>query len=388
MRSVLVCGVISISLSACNSTSEKFAAEQERSRREEDRREIDETLRKERERREADRVEAEREKRAADIDALLNGAKQGQAQLGGVGGIGVPNPKKPLTGTPTSCVDSGTVTTVKFIGGKVKACVDTDFDDAPDVCATWERASAKLLQIEPVFDVEDDPNAATTAALADFDPDADDPRVQEIDGVIEACPEDRACFRFMPKVDDESTIDNIRGDAKHRAVAVMISDTDQKNPHVEVWSMASGRMTARTKLTGMDPDLVYDFSVKSFGDSFLAIMSTDGLAAITVLGLEGGKRGMLAGGSKKLDPDSLKLVAPNRLVVVEPTDDDTPHKVIVVDLGGGGQVATYKVPLIDTLDVVRIDTNGFGIAQFGDQMRLDLLGLRGTSQKTYLAPGC
>lgn len=195
----------------------------------------------------------------------------------------------------------------------------------------------------------------------------------------------------MPKITDDETIDVTRGDAKHRSVALAISNPENKLSRIEVWSLTAGRMTARTKFPNLDPDATYTYDVKSRGDAFIAIATKDTESMMMLLGLDGSKRAMLGNGSKFLDAEQLIELTPARFAVVDLGEVDKPYTVFAHDLSGG-VAGRWTIALEgdnnDDVHLTKIDPNTLGFVQFGTRVRLDVLRIGGAGPRTYYVPGC
>ncbi|MBA3541927.1 MAG: hypothetical protein H0T79_20090 [Deltaproteobacteria bacterium] len=307
----------------------------------------------------------------------------------------LPAPSPLTQPRPSTCVDLGVITSLKMRGTKLRACVDSTSDGDPDQCVMWERASAKLVTVEQIFSVEDDDTPTPLGTPGNPDPDAEDPRITQDGDAVEACPPDRVCIKFMPALADGETIDGMRGDARHRAVAMVMSDSDSKNPRTEVWDLAQGRVRGRAKLTGLEEDIEYGYSMRSFGESFVAIAKrTDNSHAVaTLLGLDGARRALLANGSRFVDAEQLIELAPGQLAVLDLAPAGIPYNVFVHSLGSGGTLAKFVIAMDgdgddDDVQLLKLDRSTLGVAQWSEELRLDLLDVRSSTMRGFTVPGC
>lgn len=288
-----------------------------------------------------------------------------------------------------TCVGAGTVTQLRARGDKLIACLAAPGSTTADACATWSRATGKFLEVVPVFEVEDD-GSALLAVETPPDPEADDPRVTLDGDAIQACPEDRICERFMPLVKDGESIDVVRGDARHRAVAVEISDLSSKNARVEIWDLASGRLRARHPLK-LPADLGFSYAVRAYGDAFVVLAKRDdnGRASATLFGLDGARH-PLANGASALVPEQIVEPAPGQLAVLE-QGEAGPVVVYVHASPSGALIGRFAIPAThdDDAALVKGDRGTLGVVQTrGDQLRIDVIDVRGGGARAYVAPAC
>lgn len=306
-----------------------------------------------------------------------------------------PPPKPPAPPVRDACIAHGTVDKVRYAADKVYACT-------ADACASWSKSTGKYLKTEAVFAVEADDHAADTPATVDPpDPEADDARVTSDGDAITACPEDRACLRFMPRLADGATVDAVRGDAKHRAVAVSISTSEVKDAHVEVWDLEAGRLRARVKYPALAEDQTYTFPVRAYGDAFVALAKRDDNARATgmVLGLDGTRRAVLANGSAWIDVDQLVDLG-GTLAVLDMGEPGKPYSVYLHALPSGALVGKTTIPMIgsdDDVSLVKMERGMLGVAQWKSdggtsstsdaKLRVDILDPKAGS-RVFVAPGC
>jgi hypothetical protein len=308
----------------------------------------------------------------------------------------VPAPKPRVD---PSCMASGTVQQIRSTGDKVYACVDTTSDGQADACASWSRATGKFIEVAPIFAVEDD-TTKDTPAVEPVDLDADDPRVTTDSDSVSACPEDRACLKFMPRIKDGDTLELARSDANHRAAAVVISEGDSRSARLELWDLEAGRLRTRAHLVGPDKDETYTIAVRAYGDSFVTMQkrSADDRAVVTLFSLDGTRRVALGGGSTFIDTAQLIENAPGQLAVLDIAPVGKPYNIYIHAVPSGATIGKFTIPAQgddDSVSLVKMDHGMIGVTQWkadtgnnDGHLRVDVIDPKASSSRTFTAPGC
>ncbi len=299
-----------------------------------------------------------------------------------------------------TCTASGTVQSIRVKGDKLIACVDTTSDGQADACVSWSRSTNKFLAVEPIFAVEDDDAPKEVVAPDPIDPDADDPRLVSDTDSITACPEDRACMRFMPRIKDGETLELAKTDAGHRAAAVLVSEGDSRSTHLELWDLEAGRLRTRARLVGPEPDQSYSYTVRAYGDSFVALLkrSDNDRATATLFSLDGSRRVALAGGSMFVDSAQLIENAPGQLAILDIAAVGKPYNIYVHAVPSGATIGKFTIPASgddDSASLVKMDHGMIGVTQWkadtgnnDGHLRIDVIDPKAGSSRAFTAPGC
>lgn len=291
---------------------------------------------------------------------------------------------------PASCLSSGTVVSFEA-GATLRACIDSTFDGAADRCVRW-RPNGTLIGIDPLVDVEakeEPPELVTYHSDSEHN---DDSRIELSGGVIDICPYDRACMKLMPRLDDRE-IQHVVTDAEYNRAAIVVREADGKQGYVELWDLDRGRRYAKAPFRGLVRDQGYSFSVKLGSGAFIALAERDGDGAISgaIHGLDGGYRGALGGGSHTLDA-TRTLQAGGQFAIVDPQTDDKPYLLHVHDLATGGATGRFVIArdedATDGLQLHKLTPGIIGAAQWGKQLRLDVIDLRTRTARVLRAPAC
>jgi hypothetical protein len=277
----------------------------------------------------------------------------------------------------------------------LRACFDIDSDGIADRCMRW-RPDGTPIAFDPIADAGLAEAAAAEVpepvASHSTGPTGDDPRIESSGGAIQVCPYDRACLRFMPRLAEEQSISEVAADADYRRAAVSIVDGDAGRAVVELWDLERGRAYARVPFRGLMRDAVYAFSTRLGRGVLIAIAGSgiDDDIAVTLYGLDGSFRGMLAGGAKKLELTQA-IETSGLYLLLEEQPDGRPYLLHAVDLATGAASVRQAIPRnagAAMVELRRLSPGIIAAAQWGDQLRLDVIDLRTRAVRTLRAPSC
>lgn len=304
-----------------------------------------------------------------------------------------PQQQRPLPAAST-CLDSGTV--VSFEAGSVlRACFDRDADGVPDRCARW-RPDGRPIPYDPGIDEAHSAEAPEeTAEPIVFHSDTtnnDEARIELTGTAVEVCPYERACLKLMPRIPDNHTLAEAFTDAEYRRAALVISDSAGGHAHAELWDLDRGRVYAKLPFRGLMREIEYTFSLRFGRGALVALASAaaDGTVAGAVYGLDGGFRGMLAGGARSLELDGAIETA-GQFVILEEQPDKRPYVLHAVDLATGAQ-GRFPIARADEsatwIMLHKLRSGLVSTVQWGKRLRLDVIDLRTRAQRTLFAKGC
>lgn len=304
-------------------------------------------------------------------------------------------PRPPQQPAPSECISSGTLVSFEA-GSALRACFDRNHDGDADRCVRW-RPDGQPLPYDPAVDevaiveeTEETPPEPTT--FHSNDEHNDDERI-EIDGQsITVCGYDRACARFMPRLGDEDAIEAVVTDADYQRAAITVTTGSGKRGHVELWDLDRGRRYARLAFRGLVADASHTFTVRLGRGALVAFAANDSDHTVTgaIHGLDGGFRGLVGGGARKLDLDGTVLTAGVLLVGEQPADRK-PYVLHAIDLATGAP-GRFVIPRVDDttdeLELEAVSPGVVGAVQWGKQLRLDVLDLRTRGMRTLRVPTC
>lgn len=277
----------------------------------------------------------------------------------------------------------------------LRACFDQDGDGMTDRCVRW-RPDGQPLDYDPAVDnvinpplTEDIPEPVTFHSDSQNN---DDGRIEMDGSTIQVCPYERACVKLMPRVGDSFTITDVLTDPEYHRAAIIMPGYGGPPGHVELWDLERGRVSARLPFRGLMSDIDYTFSVKLGRGALLALASSNVEHSVSgaIYGLDGGFRGMLAGGSRSLDLEGA-IETNGQFVILEAQPDGKPHLLHAVDLatGAAGRFAIPRAGEAATEVALRKVASGVVAAvQWGERLRLDVIDLRKRAQRTLHVKGC
>ena len=310
-----------------------------------------------------------------------------------------PAPRRPLPPAPApapvralpdpTCLPAGDVVSFEA-GATLRACFDVTGDGQADRCARW-RPGGALQGIEPFVEDEGaEPREDPITFHSDSEHN-DDTRIDLNGGVVEICPYDRACLKLMPRIDD-GELPHAVTDADYHRAAFVVRTSDGKQGGVELWDLERGRRYAKLPFRGLRRDDEYSFSVKLGPGALIALAerTADSSIAGAIYGLDGSYRGALGGGSPTLDGESM-LETAGLFAIVDPQTDARPYLLHVVDLVAGGAAARFvlaREPEAEAVKLHRVAPGVIAAAQWGKQVRLDVIDLRTRAARVLRAPAC
>jgi hypothetical protein len=308
-----------------------------------------------------------------------------------------PPPQQLQPKVSKACLDGGSITSFE-VGRVLRACFDQDADGTADRCMRW-RPDGKPIDYDPAVDdaqdTPDTPDADEVPEPVTFHSDSqnnDDGRI-EIDGsAVQVCAYERACTKLMPRVGDDLSILEVHTDAEYHRAAITMPGTDGKRGHVELWDLERGRMYARLPFRGLMNEIDYTFSVKLGRGALIALASSNVESAVAgaIYGLDGGFRGMLAGGARSLEQDGAIETA-GQFVILEEQPDKKPYVLHAVDLATGAQ-GRFTIARADEsatwIMLYKLRPGLVSTVQWGKRLRLDVIDLRTRAQRTLFARGC
>ena len=305
-----------------------------------------------------------------------------------------PPPQQQQQQRAKACLDAGSVTSFE-VGGVLRACFDQDGDGTADRCVRW-RPDGKPLDYDPaVDDARDALTADEVPEPVTFHSDSqhnDDGRIELDGGSVQICAYERACTKLMPRVGDDLTITEVLTDPEYHRAAISMPGSDGSSGRIELWDLERGRLYAKLPFRGLMRDIEYTYSVKLGRGALIALASSNVESAVSgaIYGLDGGFRGMLAGGARALDLEGA-IETLGQLVILEEQPDQRPYLVHAVDLATG---AASRFPIAradETAADVELRKLAPGLVtalQWGKRLRLDVIDLRTRAQRTLYAKGC
>lgn len=290
------------------------------------------------------------------------------------------------------CVDKAKV--VSWDPAKLRACFDSNEDDAPDRCVTWRR-DGKVTSIDTEFAVEDadakEPPPPPVEYRSDTD-NNDEDRITVGDNSIEICPYEHACLRIMPRTDNGEVL-SVLTDRDYKRGVFLMKDGDDK-PAFEIWDLVAGRLRTHAPIKRIVEGETYEFSARLGSGTVIGFAEDAGGRAFgSVFSLDGAPRGDLAGGSRNLDLEkTVQHAGVFGIVDIGPEDQEKPYVLHLVSLATGAAIGKVTIKREDggdgDLDLDPLPNSFVGITQFGTQLRLDVLDLRSRTTKVFFAPGC
>jgi hypothetical protein len=304
-------------------------------------------------------------------------------------------PKPPPRPAPSECISSGTIATFE-VGSVLRACFDRDGDGSADRCVRW-RLDGKPLDYDPAVDeiavvetTEETPEPATSHSMLK---DNDDGRIEASGNMVEICPPERACMKIIPRMDGAQSFDDVVTDPGYHRAAMSIPEQDGERRRIELWDLDLGRLYATVPYRGLMRDGDYSFSIRLGRGGLIAFAANnaDQTVAGALYGLDGGFRGMLAGGARKLDLNGAIETA-GMVLILEELPDGKPHVVHTVDLATGAAPGRFSIPRVDDSaekpELRRVAPGVVTATQWGKQLRLDVIDARRGTVRTLRAPTC
>jgi hypothetical protein len=301
-----------------------------------------------------------------------------------------PQQPKPLK----SCLESGSITSFE-VRAVLRACFDQDGDGTPDRCVRW-RPDGKPLDYDPAVDdavevetADEEPEPVTFHSDSQHN---DEGRIELDGGSVQVCAYERACTKLMPRVGDNLTILEVLTDPEYHRAAISMPASDGPSGRVELWDLDRGRLYAKLPFRGLMSEIEYTYSVKLGRGALIALASSNVESSVSgaVYGLDGGFRGMLAGGARPLDLEGA-IETLGQFVILEEQPDGKPYLLHAVDLATGA-ASRFPIARVDeaaaAVELRKLRPGLVTALQWGKQLRLDVIDLRTRAQRTLRAKGC
>lgn len=295
---------------------------------------------------------------------------------------------------PKACLDSGSLTSFE-VGRVLRACFDQDSDGTADRCARWSP-DGKPFDYDPaVDDAQNLPEADEAEEPVTFHSDSqnnDDGRIEIEGNAVQICGYERACAKLMPRLGDDLSMIEVYTDAEYHRAAITMPSMDNHRGHVELWDLDRGRVYARLPFRGLMSEIDYTYSIKLGRGALIALASSNVERAVSgaIYGLDGGFRGMLAGGARSLElGEAIETIG--QFVILEEQPDKKPYVLHAVDLATGAQ-GRFSIARADegtpAIELRKLRPGVVSAVQWGKRLRLDVIDLRTRAQRTLFAKGC
>ncbi|HWO24406.1 MAG TPA: hypothetical protein VNO30_36930 [Kofleriaceae bacterium] len=305
-----------------------------------------------------------------------------------------PPPQQPKAKPPKACLDGGSLTSFE-VGRVLRACFDQDSDGTADRCVRWSLDGRPLAYDPAVDDAQDVTEADEAEEPVTFHSDSqnnDDGRIELEGNAVQICAYERACAKLMPRLGDDLSMTEIYTDAEYHRAAITMPSHDTRRGHVELWDLDRGRVYARLPFRGLMSEIDYTFSIKLGRGALIALASSNIESAVSgaIYGLDGGFRGMLAGGARSLElGEAIETIG--QFVILEEQPDKKPYVLHAVDLATGAQ-GRFSIARADEgaawIELRKLRPGVVSTVQWGKRLRLDVIDLRARAQRTLWAKGC
>lgn len=295
------------------------------------------------------------------------------------------------------CLDHAAILSFEA-GGSLRACFDANQDGIAERCWRWSPDGAPLLQPGGGAQAEQgDPPPAEAPGFYTDSEHNDSGRIT-IDGPhVEVCAPDRACVRLHPRVGEDEELVQVSTGTDYRRAALVVRSTDGQSAHLDLWDLERGRMVAALPFRGLARDTTYAFGARIGRGALAALVEHQAQpsGAIAIYGLDGSFRGMVGGttnGIARALDVGRALQSSGVLLVPEPAIEDQPLVLHAVDLGTGAAAGRFVVQRLPgaapDIELARAAPGIVTAAQWGKELRLDVIELRARTMRTLRAPAC